>query len=123
MQRTRDGGAEIVGLLKTGSAYLRAGRLGDRRWPRAYLKDKKRVLPCAAHLAGQYGVKNIYVGVPVVIGAGGVERIIEIDLNKAEQKMFEKSVEAVQALCEACVAIAPQSRRQVGDRQQDGQRA
>ena len=73
----------------------------------AYLKDKKRVLPCAAHLSGQYGVKNIYVGVPTVIGAGGVERIIEIDLNKAEQKMFEKSVAAVQALCEACVEIAP----------------
>ena len=72
-----------------------------------YLKDKKRVLPCAAHLSGQYGVKNMYVGVPVVIGAGGVERIIEIDLNKAEQKMFDKSVAAVQALCDACVKIAP----------------
>jgi malate dehydrogenase len=73
----------------------------------AYLRDKKRVLPCAAHLAGQYGVKNMYVGVPAVIGAGGVERVIEIDLNKAEQKMFEKSVSQVQGLCEACVAIAP----------------
>jgi malate dehydrogenase len=65
------------------------------------------VLPCAAHLSGQYGVKNTYVGVPVVIGAGGVERIIELDFSKAEQKMFEKSVAAVLSLCEACVAIAP----------------
>ena len=73
----------------------------------SYLKDKKRVLPCAAHLSGQYGVKDMYVGVPVVIGAGGVERIIEIDFNKAEQKMFEKSVTAVQGLCEACAKIAP----------------
>ena len=73
----------------------------------AYLKDKKRVLPCAAHLSGQYGVKSMYVGVPTVIGAGGVERIIEIDLNKAEQKMFDNSVGAVAALCEACVKIAP----------------
>ena len=73
----------------------------------AYLKDKKRVLPCAAHLTGQYGVKDTYVGVPVVIGAGGVERIIEIDLNKAEQKMFDKSVAAVHGLCEACIKIAP----------------
>ena len=73
----------------------------------SYLKDKKRILPAAAYLKGEYGVKGTYVGVPVVIGAGGVERIIEIDLNKAEQKMFEKSVEAVKGLCEACVAIAP----------------
>jgi malate dehydrogenase len=73
----------------------------------SYIKDKKRVLPCAAHLSGQYGVKNMYVGVPTVIGAGGVERVIEIDLNKAEQKMFEKSVASVQGLCEACIGIAP----------------
>ena len=73
----------------------------------AYLKDKRRVLPCATHLAGQYGVNDMYVGVPVVIGAGGVERIIEIAFNRAEQKMFKKSVEAVKGLCEACVAIAP----------------
>ena len=71
------------------------------------------MLPCAAHLSGQYGVKDMYVGVPVVIGAGGVERIIEIDLNKAEQKMFEKSVAAVQGLTEACVNIAPQSGQEV----------
>jgi malate dehydrogenase len=73
----------------------------------AYLRDKKRVLPCAAHLAGQYGVKNMYVGVPTVIGAGGVERVIEIDLNKAEKEAFDKSVGAVAGLCEACINIAP----------------
>ena len=106
VQRTRDGGAEIVGLLKTGSAFY-APAASAIQMAEAYLKDKKRVLPCAAHLSGQYGVKNTYVGVPTVIGAGGVERIIEIDLNKAEQKMFEKSVAAVVALCEACIAIAP----------------
>ena len=106
IQRTRDGGAEIVGLLKSGSAYYAPAASGIAM-AEAYLKDKKRVLPCAAHLTGQYGVKNMYVGVPVVIGAGGVERVIEIDLNKAEQKMFDQSVEAVAALCEACVTIAP----------------
>ncbi|MEQ1943673.1 malate dehydrogenase [Mesorhizobium sp. VNQ89] len=106
VQRTRDGGAEIVGLLKTGSAYY-APASSAIQMAESYLKDKKRVLPAAAHLSGQYGVKNLYVGVPTVIGSGGVERVIEIDLNKAEQKMFEKSVESVQTLCEACVKIAP----------------
>jgi malate dehydrogenase len=106
VQRTRDGGAEIVGLLKSGSAYY-APASSAIQMAEAFLKDKKRVLPCAAHLSGQYGVKNTYVGVPTVIGAGGVERIIEIDLNKAEEKMFEKSVQSVVTLCEACVAIAP----------------
>ena len=81
VQRTRDGGAEIVGLLKTGSAYY-APASSAIAMAEAYLKDKKRVLPCAAHLAGQYGVKDMYVGVPVVIGPGGVERVIEIDLNR-----------------------------------------
>src|SRR5215510_449300 len=90
VQRTRDGGAEIVGLLKSGSAYY-APASAAIQMAEAYLRDKKRVLPCAAHLSGQYGVKNTYVGVPVVIGAGGVERIIEVDFNKAEEKMFEKS--------------------------------
>jgi malate dehydrogenase len=106
VQRTRDGGAEIVGLLKTGSAYY-APASSAIQMAEAYLKDKKRVLPCAAHLSGQYGLKDIYVGVPVVIGAGGVERVIEIELNSAEQKMFDKSVESVQGLCEACIGIAP----------------
>ena len=73
----------------------------------SFLKDKKRVLPCAAHLSGQYGVKDMYVGVPTVIGAGGVERIIEIDLNGPEQEAFGKSVSAVAGLCEACTNIAP----------------
>eukprot|EP01031_Cornospumella_fuschlensis_P042391 gene42391-51774_t len=85
IQRTRDGGAEIVGLLKTGSAYY-APAASAIEMADAFLKDKKRVLPCAAHLTGQYGVKDMYVGVPTVIGAGGVERIIEIDLNKAEEE-------------------------------------
>ncbi|WP_265517741.1 malate dehydrogenase [Nitratireductor luteus] len=106
VQRTRDGGAEIVGLLKTGSAFY-APAASAISMAESYLKDKKRVLPCAAHLSGQYGVKDLYVGVPVVIGAGGVERIIEIDLNKAEQKNFDKSVATVQGLCEACAEIAP----------------
>ena len=106
VQRTRDGGAEIVGLLKTGSAYY-APASSAIAMAEAYLKDKKRVLPCAAHLDGQYGLKNMYVGVPTVIGAGGVERIIEIEMNKTEQKQFDKSVEAVSGLCEACMAIAP----------------
>ncbi|MGH6763358.1 MAG: malate dehydrogenase [Phyllobacterium sp.] len=106
IQRTRDGGAEIVGLLKTGSAYY-APASSAIQMAEAYLKDKKRVLPVAAHLSGQYGVKDMYVGVPTVIGEGGVERIIEIDLNKDEQKAFENSVAAVAALCEACINIAP----------------
>ncbi|GAB1580195.1 malate dehydrogenase [Phyllobacterium phragmitis] len=106
IQRTRDGGAEIVGLLKTGSAFY-APAASAIAMAEAYLKDKKRVLPVAAHLSGQYGVKDMYVGVPVVIGANGVERVIEIDLDKTEQKDFEKSVAAVAGLCEACIGIAP----------------
>jgi len=106
VERTRKGGGEIVGLLKTGSAYY-APASSAISMAEAYLRDKKRVLPCAAHLSGQYGVKDMYVGVPVVIGAAGVERVIEIDFNKAEQKMFDKSIAAVQGLCEACIGIAP----------------
>jgi len=98
IQRTRDGGAEIVGLLKTGSAYY-APAASAIEMAESYLKDKKRVLPCAAQLSGQYGVKDMYVGVPTIIGAGGVERIIEIDLNKAEKEAFDKSVAAVAGLC------------------------
>jgi malate dehydrogenase len=74
----------------------------------SFLKDKKRVLPCAAHLSGEYGVKGLYVGVPVVIGAGGVERIVEIDLNVQERTMFMKSIESVKGLVDACLKIAPQ---------------
>ncbi|MEX3011669.1 malate dehydrogenase [Hoeflea sp. TYP-13] len=106
IQRTRDGGAEIVGLLKSGSAYY-APAASAISMAEAYLKDKKRVLPCAAYLSGQYGVKDMYVGVPTVIGEGGVERVIEIDLNKSEKEAFDKSVGAVAGLCEACIAIAP----------------
>lgn len=97
IQRTRDGGAEIVGLLKTGSAYY-APASSAVAMAESYLKDKKRVMPCAAHLNGQYGVKGLYVGVPVVIGAKGVEKIIEIELNKDEKAMFDKSVDAVKEL-------------------------
>ena len=97
VQRTRDGGAEIVGLLKTGSAfYAPASSAIDMA--DAYLKDKKRLLPCAAYVDGAYGLNGLYVGVPVIIGAGGVERIVEIDLNAEEQAMFDNSVEAVKAL-------------------------
>ncbi len=73
----------------------------------SYLKDKKRVMPCAAALKGEYGIKDMYVGVPVVIGANGVEKVIEIELNRTEEKMFQKSVDAVAELCDACVQIAP----------------
>jgi malate dehydrogenase len=106
VQRTRDGGAEIVGLLKTGSAFY-APAAAAIAMAESYLRDKKRVLPCAAFLNGEYGVKERYVGVPVVIGAGGVERIIEIDLNKPERAMFDSSVAAVDGLIAACLNIAP----------------
>ncbi len=101
VQRTRDGGAEIVGLLKTGSAFY-APASSAILIAESYLKDKKRVLPCAAYLTGQYGIKDLYVGVPVVLGAKGVERIVELDLNKSEQKMLDKSVAAVTGLVDTC---------------------
>jgi len=104
IQRTRDGGAEIVGLLKTGSAYY-APATAAIQMAEAYLKDKKRLLPCAAHLNGQYGQDNLYVGVPVVIGAGGVERIVEIELDGDEKAGFDKSVNAVKGLIAACQGI------------------
>jgi malate dehydrogenase len=99
VQRTRDGGAEIVKLLKTGSAFY-APAASAIAMAESYLKDKKRVLPCAALLTGQYGVKDVYVGVPVVIGANGVEKIIEIELKGDEKAMFDKSVGSVQELVE-----------------------
>jgi len=98
IKRTRDGGAEIVNLLKTGSAFY-APAASAVRMAEAYMFDKKRILPCAAYLTGQYGVKDLYVGVPVVIGAGGVEKIVEISLNSEQKAMFDKSVAAVQELC------------------------
>lgn len=106
VDRTRKGGGEIVALLKTGSAYY-APAASAITMAESYLRDKKRVLPCAASLKGEYGVKDMYVGVPVVVGADGVERIIEISLNRTEQKMFDKSVGAVVELCEVCSEIAP----------------
>ena len=99
IQRTRDGGAEIVGLLKTGSAFY-APASSAIAMAESFLRDKKRVLPAAAHLNGEYGLKDIYVGVPVVIGAGGVERIVEIELNAEERAGFDKSVAAVKTLVE-----------------------
>src|SRR5476651_1731790 len=106
VKRTANGGAEIVNLLKTGSAFY-APAASAVSMAESYLRDKKRVLPCAAWLNGEYGIKDLYVGVPVVIGAKGVERIVEIELNGAERAMFEKSVESVQGLVEACMKIAP----------------
>ena len=99
VQRTRDGGAEIVGLLKTGSAFY-APASSAIEMAEAYLKDKKRVLPCAAYVDGAYGLDGLYVGVPVVLGGGGVERVVAIALNAEEQKMFDHSVEAVRALAQ-----------------------
>ena len=104
VQRTRGGGGEIVALLKTGSAYY-APATSAIAMAESYLKDKKRVLPCAAHLTGQYGVDQLYVGVPCVIGAGGVEKIVEIALDDAARENFNVSVEAVKELLEACKQI------------------
>jgi malate dehydrogenase len=107
IERTRKGGGEIVNLLKTGSAFY-APASAAIQMAESYLKDKRRVLPCATYLSGEYGVKGLYVGVPVVIGANGVDKIVEIDLNPAERQMFLKSVESVKGLIEACKKIAPQ---------------
>ena len=104
VQRTRDGGAEIVGLLKTGSAYY-APATSAIEMAEAFLKDQKRVLPCAAYVDGALGLKGMYVGVPTVIGAGGVERVIDIQMNANEQVMFTKSVDAVKNLVAACIEI------------------
>ncbi len=104
VQRTRDGGAEIVGLLKTGSAFY-APAASAIEMAEAFLKDQKRVLPCAAYCDGDLGVKDMYVGVPTVIGAGGVEKVVNIKLNKEEQEMFDTSVNAVKGLVDACKGI------------------
>ena len=105
VQRTRDGGAEIVNLLKTGSAFY-APAASAIVMAESYLKDKRRVLPCAAKLNGEYGVKGLYIGVPVVIGKNGVEKIVEIEMNKDEQAMFDKSVDAVRSLLQAVKTAA-----------------
>jgi len=104
VQRTRDGGAEIVGLLGNGSAFY-APATSAIQMAQAYLKDQKRVLPCAAFVDGAYGLKGMYVGVPTVIGANGIEKIVEIKLNKDEQEMFDKSTGAVEGLVSACKGI------------------
>jgi malate dehydrogenase len=106
IERTRKGGGEIVGLLGNGSAFY-APAASAVAMAESFLRDKRRVLPCAAHLKGEFGVKDMYVGVPVVIGAKGVEKIIEIELNATERQMFMKSVESVKGLCDACKKIAP----------------
>ena len=104
VQRTRDGGAEIVGLLKTGSAFYAPAASGIEM-AEAYLKDQKRVLPCAAYVDNAYGLNGMYVGVPTVIGAGGIEKVIEIKLDRADKAAFDKSVDAVKGLVEACKGI------------------
>ena len=105
--RTRGGGGEIVALLKTGSAFYAPAASGIAM-AEAYLKDQKRVLPCAAHVSGEYGVDGLYVGVPVVIGAGGVEKVIEITLDDTARANLGASVDAVRELLVACRAIAPE---------------
>ena len=105
-QRTRDGGAEIVGLLKTGSAFY-APASSAIAMAESYLRDKKRVLPCAAYVDGKYGLKDLYCGVPVVIGEGGVERIVELNLTAEERTQFDKSVGSVQGLIDACRKLEP----------------
>ena len=106
VKRTRGGGGEIVNLLKTGSAFY-APASSAIAMAESYLRDKRRVLPCAAYLSGEYGVNDMYVGVPVVIGAKGVERIVEVNLDPAEKEMFATSVKSVQTLVEACKTINP----------------
>jgi malate dehydrogenase len=105
IQRTRDGGAEIVSLLKTGSAYY-APAAAAAQMVEAVVRDKKRLIPCAAYCDKEYGVGGFYVGVPVVLGAGGVERIIEIPLSAAERAAFQKSVDAVKGLVETMARLA-----------------
>jgi malate dehydrogenase len=106
VDRTRNGGAEIVGLLKTGSAYY-APATSAIAMAESYLKDQKRVLPCAVHVDGAYGIKDLYVGLPVVIGEKGVERIVELDLTAEEKTGLEKSAGAVKGLIDACRKLEP----------------
>jgi malate dehydrogenase len=105
-QRTRDGGAEIVGLLKTGSAYY-APATSAVAMAESYLKDQKRVLPCAVYVNGPYGIKDLYVGLPAVIGEKGIERIVELDLTADEKAQLAKSSDAVKGLIEACKKLEP----------------
>ena len=107
IQRTRDGGAEIVKLLKSGSAYY-APASSAIEMAEAYLKDKKKILPCAVYLDGEYGVDDLYVGVPVIIGAKGVEKVIEIKFNPEEKEMFLKSVDSVKKLTQDLFKLDPE---------------
>ena len=106
IKRTRGGGGEIVALLGNGSAFY-APAASAIAMAESYLHDKKRMLPCAAHLTGQYGLNDMYVGVPCIIGAGGVEKVVELTLNAEEQAMFDKSVASVSGLVAACKTIKP----------------
>ncbi len=106
IQRTRDGGAEIVGLLKTGSAFY-APATAAIEMAQSYLRDKRRVLPCAAYVNGPYGIKDLYVGVPVVIGEKGVEKILELELTADERAALIKSADAVRGLIDACKKLEP----------------
>ena len=106
VQRTRDGGAEIIKFLKTGSAYYAPAASGVEM-AESYLKDQKKLLPCAAHLNGEYGVKNLYAGVPVIIGSNGVEKIKELSLNNEEKKQFKKSIDAVNNLWMSACKVDP----------------
>jgi len=109
IQRTRDGGAEIIKFLEKGSAYYAPAASGVEM-AESYLKDQKKLLPCAAHLNGEYGVKNLYAGVPVIIGSKGVEKIEELSLNEVEKKQFEKSISAVNNLWLSACKIDPELR-------------
>jgi malate dehydrogenase len=106
VQRTRDGGAEIVGLLKTGSAFY-APATAAIEMAQSYLRDKRRVLPCAAYVNGPYGIEDLYVGVPVVIGDKGVEKIVELELTSEERTTLMKSADAVRGLIDACKKLEP----------------
>ena len=112
VDRTRNGGAEIVGLMKTGSAFY-APAASAIAMADSYLKDKKRVLPCAAYLNGEYGVRNMFVGVPAVIGAGGIERVVELRLTKREARALAKSVAAVRGLVEVCKKLTRKSAKKI----------
>ena len=104
IQRARDGGAEIVGLLKTGSAYY-APAAATAQMVEAVVRDKRRLIPCAAYCQSEYGVGGYYVGVPVILGHGGVQKIIELKMNQSEQANFQKSVDSVKSLVETMAKL------------------
>jgi len=106
VQRTRDGGAEVIALLKTGSAFY-APATAAIAMAESFLKDKKRVLPCAAYVNGPYGIKDLYVGTPVIIGEKGVERVVELELTPDERTALAKSADSVKGLIEACKKLEP----------------